>query len=344
MFLVVLYHSEVYYGSGHSWSWIFEPFFLSGFFFISGYLFTRDITKVDFMSKLKQVFRAIIVPYFIFVIVMAFPKIVLGHSNAQQILIDIVMLRASWFVIAIAVMQLLYAAILYIRPSVPSIVVSTAFMFLIGYAFVLMYRDCQQWWVENLWLYSNDLPNRLPACLNLALVQSPFFALGILFKYFEGSILNMSFVGGGKALIISVLLYVVLYIWIDHSYIGSSMCVAMDQYNNILLIFLIGLIGIWALMCISNRIQNGKLLNYIGKYSILFYFLNGATLTFVSALMKKVAFMDPDNYFNQFLVAVIATVVMFPCVWFINKYLPLLSGNKDSFNKLSKKLGLRIQW
>lgn len=38
------------------------------------------------------------------------------------------------------------------------------------------------------------------------------------------------------------------------------MCVAMDQYNNILLIFLIGLIGIWALMCISNRIQNGKLL------------------------------------------------------------------------------------
>lgn len=46
--------------------------------------------------------------------------------------------------------------------------------------------------------------------------------------------------------------------------------------------------------------------------------------------------MNPDNYFNQFLVAVIATVVMFPCVRFINKYLPLLSGNKDSFNKLSK--------
>lgn len=66
MFLVVLYHSEVYYGFGHSWSWIFEPFFLSGFFFISGYFFTRDITKVDFMSKFKQVFRAIIVPYFIF--------------------------------------------------------------------------------------------------------------------------------------------------------------------------------------------------------------------------------------------------------------------------------------
>lgn len=342
MFLVVLYHSEVYYGFGHSWSWVFEPFFLSGFFFISGYLFTRDIAKVDFMSKLKQVCRVIIVPYFIFMIVMALPKIVLGHSNAQQILIDIVMLRASWFVIAIAVMQLLYAAILYIRPSVTSIVVTTAFMFLIGYAFVVMYRDCQQWLVETPWLYSDDLPNRLPACLNLALVQSPFFALGILFRYFEASI--PKYVLEGKILIMNVLMYIVLYIWIDHSYIGSSMCVVMDQYNNILLIFLIGLIGIWALMCISNRIQNWKLLNYIGKYSILFYFLNGATLIFVSALIKKAEFMDPDNYFNQFLVAVIATAVMFPCVWFINKYLPLLSGSKDSFNKLSKKLGLRIQW
>lgn len=31
MFLVFVYHSEVYYGDGHSWSWIFTPFFLTGF-------------------------------------------------------------------------------------------------------------------------------------------------------------------------------------------------------------------------------------------------------------------------------------------------------------------------
>lgn len=124
MFLMVLYHSEVYYGPRHSWSWIFEPFFLSGFFFISGFLFTKDITtKVDFKSKLKQVFRAIIVPYFIFVVMMALPKIALDRSNAQQILIDIVMLRASWFVIAIAVMQLVYSFILCIKSSVRNIIV-----------------------------------------------------------------------------------------------------------------------------------------------------------------------------------------------------------------------------
>ena len=343
MFLVILYHSEVYYGLGHSWSWVFEPFFLSGFFFISGYLFTKDITKVDFTSKLKQVLRAIIVPYFIFVIIMALPKIVLGHSSPRQIFIDIVMLRASWFVIAIAVMQLVYSVILCIKSSVKNIIVSTGIMFLLGYALVVVYRNLPDWFVENHWLHSKELPNRLPACVNLAFVQSPFFALGILYRHFEYRIPKY-LIENKKYLIISLLLYIVMYIYIDHSYIGSSMCVVMNQYNNILFIFFIGLLGIWALMCVSFRIQNWKLINYIGRYSIVFYFLNGGALTIVSSLMKKFAFLNPDNYFNQFFVAVIATAIMFPCVWFINNYLPMLSGTKNSFNKLSKKLGLKIQW
>ena len=350
MFLVILYHSEVYYGPGHTWSWIFQPFFLSGFFFVSGYLFTKDLTKVDFHSKLKQVFRAIIVPYFIFTTALAFLKILMGHANVQQILIDVIMLRASWFVIAIAVMQLLYASILIIKSSVINIIVTTSIMFLIGYAFVVMYRDCPQWLVDNPWLHSKDLPNRMPLCFNLALIQSPFFAFGILFRHFENrNPISMAIIAGGegggiKYLIISTLSYIILYIWIDHVYIGSSMCVAIDDYNNILLIFLIGLIGIWALMCISNKIQNWRVVNYIGRHSILFYFLNGGALTFVSPVMKQLAFMDSSSYFNQFVVAVIATVLMFPCVWFINNHLSILTGDKDSFNKLSKKLGLKIQW
>ena len=128
-------------------------------------------------------------------------------------------------------------------------------------------------------------------------------------------------------MIISILLYVVLYMWIDHSYIGSSMCVAIDTYNNILLIFLIGIVGIWAMMCISHQVSYWKPVNYIGRYSLLFYFLNGGVLTIVSPLMKKLSFLDPNLYFNQFLVAVISTAVMFPMVWFINKYLPIITGN-----------------
>ena len=196
MFLVILYHSEVYYGLGHTWSWVFGPFFLSGFFFVSGYLFTKDITNVSLKAKVKQTFRAIIIPYFIFVVLLAIPKVLIGHAMLKQIIIDILMFRASWFVIAIAVMQLLFAIVLKIKASIANLMCSTGVFFIIGYLLVLMYRDCPQWLMDNPWLYSTELPNRLPLCINLALVQSPVFALGILFRYYERMIPERIFRGG----------------------------------------------------------------------------------------------------------------------------------------------------
>lgn len=139
-------------------------------------------------------------------------------------------------------------------------------------------------------------------------------------------------------MVVLLLIYVVLYLVIDHQYIGSSLSVVTDSYNNILLVFLYGIIGIVAIMELSKKIRYWKPLNYIGNYSILFYFLNGGALTILSAVMKRVPFMDSENYLNQIFVAILATALMFPCVWFINKYLPLLSGNKESFEKLAKQL------
>ena len=198
MFLVILYHTEVYYGSGHTWSWVFQPFFLSGFFFISGYLFTSNIQNVNFKSKFKQVFRTIILPYFIFVIILGIPKIIMDGIDVQQYWIDVIMLRASWFVISIAVMQLIYSALLNCRPSIVNLILSTILMFCIGYAFVVLYRNPPCWLTGNPWIYSKVLPNRLPACLNLALVQCPFFALGILFRHYEG-VVSKYVVGGGAS-------------------------------------------------------------------------------------------------------------------------------------------------
>ena len=43
MILLYVYHSEVIIGSQHSFSWWFAPFFLTGFFFLSGYLFQSAV-------------------------------------------------------------------------------------------------------------------------------------------------------------------------------------------------------------------------------------------------------------------------------------------------------------
>ena len=141
-----------------------------------------------------------------------------------------------------------------------------------------------------------------------------------------------------------MILYLVVYVWIDHKYIGSAMCVSMNTYNNIILIFLIGIIGIWSLICVSHKIQSVKFVNYIGRHSLIFYFLNGGILTVVSYVIKKLNFLNPENYICQVIVALIATSLIFPCIWFIKKYMPILTGDKESFNKFSQKLGLNIRW
>lgn len=97
-------------------------------------------------------------------------------------------------------------------------------------------------------------------------------------------------------------------------------------------------------MATSQRYDWSDFMKGFGKYLVLFYFLNGGVLTIVSPVMKKLSFLDPNLYLNQFLVAVISTAAMFPIVWFINKYLPIITGNKDSFNRLSNTLRINIKW
>lgn len=217
MVLVVVYHSQSYYYTGYKWSWVFEPVFLSGFFFVSGFLFCRDIKNVDLKTKAKQVLRGIVFPYFCFMFIIALPKILLGHADLRQLLIDIFLMRASWFVVAVGGMQLIFAMILEIRPTIRAIMIGTLFMFAFGYALVVMYRNPPIWLLNNPWLHSVELPNRLPLCVNLTMVQSPFFLLGILYRQHEvelGRFMTKKcldvhffctvFVGVGLTIIISV--------------------------------------------------------------------------------------------------------------------------------------------
>ena len=65
MCLVFLYHSEVFYGKSHLWSWLFTPIFLSAFFFVSGYLFSSNWEERVNSSNVKC-FVSVIYSYSLF--------------------------------------------------------------------------------------------------------------------------------------------------------------------------------------------------------------------------------------------------------------------------------------
>lgn len=324
MFLVFVYHSEVYYGDGHSWSWTFASFFLTGFFFISGYLFCKDINAVSLTKKCKSVIKGILIPYLFFTIIFILPKALFYKAGINQLIIDVVMFRASWFVVVIGIFQLVYAYILHRNPSHIKLLVTTAIMFAIGYWSVFFYEDLPHWISNSVLLQSPMLPNRFPFCLNIAFVMCPFFYLGIVYRQIENKI-KISL----GDLVTMIAAYIIMMI-VDKQYIGSGITIVVHGYVNLPLVFVYGLLGTMVLIEISKRIYKFKFVNYIGKHSILFYFLNGAILQFVvktdNIIANNIEFNRGGQ--NVILIAAIACAITFPIVWVISRYIPFLEGRK----------------
>ena len=344
MIFVFIYHSEVYYYHEHSLSWIFVPFFLTGFFFISGFLFSRNIRELSIKGKVKQVFRGIVFPYVVFEMTLVVPKVLAGRSEALHFILDIILFRGSWFVIAIGVMQLLYAIVLKSRHVLMSLIGCSIVFFVLGIFLCCIYNPdslCYNDVVQNQFLFSHELPNRLPFCLNLALLNCPFFALGIYCRMHNNFFMSHC---TKPYLILSIVLYVLLYCLIDHLCIGSFWNGATGKYHNLLLMILYAVLGIWVTCCFSIFVESFGIVNYIGRNSIIFAFLNGGALVFASSLIKKIVFFESSNYLCQISVALIALLIVYMITVLISRYAPILRGDKNAFNNWSRRIGLNIIW
>lgn len=283
MLLLFIYHSESYYDGGHSWSFIFQPFFLAGYFIISGYLAFNG-KDVSFSRKFKQVIRSLIIPYIIFTGGLILPKMFFYHNDVAVLLSDIALFRASWFVVVIAICQLLYAWMFSAKLEDRLIGIITLCLFIVGCWSVLFYRDLPAWFTDSTLLNSDYLPNRMPFCINLALMSLPFFYLGILWRKFTGGqqIKPLSIM---KLCVVFVLYLFILLI--DNSVWHSSIYIVVHSYNNLMLVFLYAILGSFVLIELCRRLDRIPLINYIGRNSILFYFLNGISLR-VTILIFKV--------------------------------------------------------
>ena len=62
MFMVILYHS----GAPVEYDKFLIPFFLSGFFFLSGYLFYTPGSRWDWKHKLIRVSETLLIPYLLY--------------------------------------------------------------------------------------------------------------------------------------------------------------------------------------------------------------------------------------------------------------------------------------
>lgn len=310
MLCVLFAHCIAYYGIEATWevSW-FYPFYVSAFFFVSGYLFVPKCMSIvtdrwqHIKAGLIKVFFHIVIPTIIFSAMVYVPKLLFngGGVNILDFLFATVGGTSFWFTSAIAVAQvliLLAVCLLRIRSEIVLFLVSI--LFAAGGFFISRY-DAGVF----PWFYKSGM------------LATLFMTLGGLYRQYETKIEGLI---RPKIIAIGVLtLYMMCIVLFGEE--GQIMC-GNIQLNYNLMGWIATFLGIFAVVYCSKCLPEVKFVSFIGQNSLVFYFLCGLLPASVSTLALKL--IPERNWFILFGIYVTVVLLATIFVLIINRYFRFL--------------------
>lgn len=308
MFLVYINHSEIYYGTYCSlFGYIYRPIFVNAFFFISGYLlFKKFFSCINIKNVRTLIIRNIyklIIPTIFFSVLFYFPKKILRGEicDVQSFLCDTIGGGSIWFTAALFVAQFLLLILLLSKSKLTCMIGS---LFMWGIAAYLVNKHILIWGSETMpWYYKSGMQ---------AVV---IMVIGGFFVDMESKC-RLYIQRYKWPLILLFLVYAILSCYF-HSYIKT----ALDwQVLNIMGLF-VSIIGIFTLIEFVKYLPSCRIINYIGRHSIGFYFFCGSIVN-VFAVIGKLIF--PNGYIFVIIIAISAYLFSLLLVWLINTYLPFI--------------------
>ena len=311
MALILFFHTEMYYiGYDFIPYGLYVANVLMAFFFISGYLFYKenDNRRFSLKNKLRSIARGIIMPYFIFTTAMALPKAV-AHNNftsLSELAANIIMGRASWFVTALAVAEILFAFTVaasekyktrWILPLSAVITAVAAFNI-----------DCEAILVWN---------------TNIALMAVLYLYCGYIYHQNETKI--ASYIYGIRLL--PILIAVILIKWYECSE-NMSMLVFPLDITSFPVFFIDTILSTLSIIGISKILPTTPLMTFTGRNSIVYYFLCGGVPLIVSAIMGRIGLAFSGNYAMNIVAFIAVYAIATAMTWFICRYLPFVTGRR----------------
>ena len=281
------------------------------FYFISGFLFFRSLERYSHKQKFGKIANKLIWPALLFPALIWIPKTV-AHGNDIDIWLffkDIFGGTATWFISSIIVGQLLLLCLTKWVKNIYAILGITFCMFLA--AFYLTTIN----------------PNPFPWYYKSGLIATLFLSLGGV--YYKNQNKFRICISKG-ILIASCILSVIMHIYTSQKGIYNNIMTA--QYENILLGLFNNFVGIIFMLNLCHFIPSIKWLEYIGKNSIVFYFLAGGVPLVIGYLTK--CYIPFEGYVMTFFVIAISIAIMFPITYIINRY---FAWSLD-FSKISNKI------
>lgn len=124
MIAILYFHTEIYYTNTTIIPYsMYVVNALVMFFFISGFLFYKE-NNFHIKQKIKSIFRTLIKPYFIFTAIISIPKAIVHGENIEiiNIIKQILLGHASWFIAALIIAEFIFSIILYFSKEKISII------------------------------------------------------------------------------------------------------------------------------------------------------------------------------------------------------------------------------
>lgn len=305
MLSILLDHTELYYTGINIIDYnVYVVNALVLFFILSGYLMYKE-EGFNIKKKLKSIAKSLLLPYFLFSILLSFPK-ALVHGNSIEIgniLLQIVCGQSSWFATALCLSEFIFSLTVWITHGKT---IALSILGIIGFGTSIYLSHGNQ---PYIW----QLDNSLQALL--------FLCMGYTYHRYE-KVFNTISQASYAYFLFLLLIIIKVYEYTN----GVNMLIWYISINN----YPIFLIDIF--ICSIFMIQLCKMLppcrwlEWTGSHSLVYYFLSGGVPLLTSQAFERMNWTYQGNY--------LLVIAAFSCVysvttlltWIIYKYLPFIVG------------------
>lgn len=304
MLAIYLFHTEIYYtGDAIIHPRLYVENALSCFFFISGYLFYKNGTKLSFSRKVRSVIRHIIVPYFIFATVMAFPKAFVHDTgeSATEVLLGVLAGQASWFITALAVAEIMFAAMLSLPEKYHAVIMPAC-------AACYVVSFCLPDETANIWNF------------NTALMSLAFLYLGFIFHIYEERINKRN-----RWLLPAILPPLLALKWYEHTN-GLTVNYNPATATSPMIFLIDNLLSALLIITFSKYFNRLRFIKFVGRNSLIWYFLAGASPLFTGMAFRYAGLEYTGCYPTVFAAVAVACCVSAVATVLIMRYIPFVVG------------------
>lgn len=325
---VFFVHSGLYYGLFTGAINIFiHPFYVNAFFFISGYLLFRKQCSVILLQENREdylqgggrtlannILNRLVLPTLLFSLIEFLPSHILrGHGFDWAVFVYKTLGGCTyWFTAALVVAELVILLLLFTR--------NKNIWFYFGCSLIIF--AIGQYLIDNDISLFDSYPS-LPWQYKHGMLAILFLTFGGLYWRYE-SVINKHM--NKYILFLLIILYMTaLVVWPN----DFRVLVSMLDINNLGIV--ISLLSTIILIEFCKLIPSSKLLNYIGKNTIGFYFMSGALPIVLSMAVHK--FIPDCNYIGLIIVFISSVIFALIAVFLMNSFAPWVFDFRQLWKK-----------